>query len=296
MKDKSQTEYSFRAKWEAFRDFQSSGIESFDQDTLNWILTRNGFNSLDEFSQFLKQFPVVLDAGCGNGRVLRLIADLLNPEQQLFGIDIAAAEIARENLRSQPNVIVEQADLLDFQSLESVCRPDFIYCQEVLHHTSSPHTSFENLVRLLNTNGEIAIYVYKQKGPIREFTDDYVRDQIVGLDHKEATELMSQFAELGRVLSSLELEVDIPEVSLLGIKAGRYDIQRFIYHHFMKCYWNSDLSKPENTMINYDWYHPSLCSRHTLTEVQYWFESNDLQILHRYEDEYGITMRGVKGR
>jgi SAM-dependent methyltransferase len=294
MDDKAQTKYSFQEKWKSSHDFQSGGIESFDKSTLNWILTRNGFNSLDEFSQFLKRFPVLLDAGCGNGRVLGLIADLSNEEQQLFGIDLAAADIARENLRNQANVVVEQADLMDFQSLESVCRPDFIYCQEVLHHTSSPQTSFENLVRLLNTNGEIAIYVYKEKAPIREFTDDYVRDQIMGLDHKEATELMSQFAELGRVLSILELEVDIPEVSLLGIRAGRYDIQRFIYHHFLKCYWNAELSHRDNTMINFDWYHPSLCYRHTVEEVRGWFDDCNLEIVQECVDEYGITMRGKK--
>ena len=47
-------------------------------------------------------------------------------------------------------------------------------------------------------------------------------------------------------------------------------------------------------MINYDWYHPSLCSRHTVEEVHSWFFSNDIQIIHSREDDYGITVRGKK--
>jgi SAM-dependent methyltransferase len=249
---------------------------------------------MDDFSVFLKQFPVVLDAGCGNGRILKLLAELSESKQLLYGIDLAAAEIARDNLRGNTNVFVVAGDLVDYSSFEKVCRPDFIYCQEVLHHTSEPKTSFSNLVRLLNSNGQIAIYVYKEKAPIREFTDDFVRKQIASLNHEEASQLMEQFAELGRVLSNLKIEVDIPEVSVLGISRGKYDLQRFIYHYFMKCYWNEELSFENNTMINFDWYHPSLCSRHTVEEVRAWFSEHNLEVVHEYVDEYGITIRGKK--
>lgn len=291
---RNQTKYSFQEKWKSASQFQNKGSASFDTDTLDWILTRNGFRNMDDFSVFLKQFPVVLDAGCGNGRILKLLAELSESEQLLYGIDLAAAEIARDNLRGNTNVFVEAGDLVDYSSFEKICRPDFIYCQEVLHHTSDPKTSFSNLVRLLNSNGQIAIYVYKEKAPIREFTDDFVRNQISILNHEEASKLMEQFAELGRVLSNLKIEVDIPEVSVLGISRGKYDLQRFIYHYFMKCYWNEELSFENNTMINFDWYHPSLCSRHTVEEVRAWFSENNLEVVHEYVDEYGITIRGKK--
>jgi SAM-dependent methyltransferase len=294
MSNDEQTKYSFQEKWKSASQFQNKGSASFDTDTLDWILTRNGFRNMDDFSVFLKQFPVVLDAGCGNGRILKLLAELSESKQLLYGIDLAAAEIARDNLRGNTNVFVVAGDLVDYSSFEKVCRPDFIYCQEVLHHTSEPKTSFSNLVRLLNSNGQIAIYVYKEKAPIREFTDDFVRKQIASLNHEEASQLMEQFAELGRVLSNLKIEVDIPEVSVLGISRGKYDLQRFIYHYFMKCYWNEELSFENNTMINFDWYHPSLCSRHTVEEVRAWFSEHNLEVVHEYVDEYGITIRGKK--
>jgi hypothetical protein len=62
----------------------------------------------------------------------------------------------------------------------------------------------------------------------------------------------------------------------------------------MKCYWNDELSFRENAVINYDWYHPQDCSRHTMEEVKNWFIDKNLEITHSYEDFYGITMHGIK--
>ena len=294
MDNQIQTKVSFFQKWASAHDFQTGGTSAFDSDTLNWILTRNGFDSIDELAQYIKQFPIILDAGCGNGRVLGMLAELSGRDQMLFGVDLAAAEIAQKNLNHESNVVVSQADLMDFSTLEGVCRPDFIYCQEVLHHTADPQTSFKNLVRMLNVGGEIAIYVYKEKAPIREFCDDYVRGHISDLNHDEASKRMLQFAEFGKSLSNLKIQIDVPEVSILGISAGSYDLQRFIYHHFMKCYWNDELTLEQNTMINFDWYHPTISSRHSLEEVRSWYVESGLKIIHEYVDEYGITMRGKK--
>ena len=269
-------------------------MASFDSNTLKWILTRNGFESIDELSKYIKQFPVILDAGCGNGRILGLLAEISGQDQKLFGVDLAAADIARENLIPMPNITVSQADLMEFSTLENICSPDFIYCQEVLHHTADPSVSFNNLARLLNVGGEIAIYVYKEKAPIREYSDDYVRGQISSLNYGDASKHMLQFAEFGRALSNLQIKIDVPEVTVLGISAGKYDLQRFIYHHFMKCYWNDELSLENNVMINFDWYHPTIASRHTLEEVRTWYLESDIAIIHEHVDEYGITIRGKK--
>ena len=156
--------------------------------------------------------------------------------------------------------------------------------------------AFANLCRLLTRGGEIAIYVYKQKAPAREFVDDYVRARIGELGYEEAMQVAAQITELGRLLAEQNVTVKVPDVDLLAIKAGEYSIQRFIYHFFMKCFWNPDLSFHENAVINYDWYHPQLCSKHTTEEVRGWFQENNLTITHEYVDFYGITMRGQRGQ
>lgn len=293
MDERNQTQYSFSEKWKHSFDFQSGGLSSFDSDTLSWILTRNGYQNIQELAQHLNQFYSILDAGCGNGRVLGLLHEVLDSEHKFFGVDLAAAPVARLNLDSK-GVDIYEGDLTDYKTLEVIPRPDFIYCQEVLHHTSDPVASFANLVKLLAPGGEIAIYVYKKKAPVREFTDDFVRTLISDMPHDVAMELTKDFAEFGKALSEVNTIVTIPDLRLLGIPAGSYPIQRLLYHFFVKCYWNPELSTEDNNMINYDWYHPSLCSRHTVEEVHDWFNINELQIVHSYVDEYGITVRGKK--
>jgi SAM-dependent methyltransferase len=226
--------------------------------------------------------------------VTALLHALSKAPTQIVGVDLTAAHVAKDNLKNLDRVCVQQGDLLG--ELSSLGKFDFIYCQEVLHHTADPKAAFLNLTRRLNENGEIAIYVYKVKAPIREFADDYVRDQISGLPYEEAMRLMKQVTDLGKVLTELNLKVTVPDVDVLKIPAGEYEVQRLLYHFFLKCFWNGSMTHQENVAINYDWYHPQLCTRHTLDEVECWFERAGLSIVHRHVDPYGITVRGVKGR
>ena len=293
MDDESQTMLSFEKKWKSSNEYQASGAASFDSDTLNWIVTRNGFEDLDQLSAHLKQFSVILDAGCGNGRILRLFSDVTYPTQTLHGLDYASAGVARDNLGSRAASVID-ADLMDLAQLRQIQKPDFIYCQEVLHHTANPKMAFKNLAEILNFGGEIAIYVYKKKAPVREFTDDYVRNIVQSMSHSEAMDLTNDFAQFGKALAELNIQIQVPAVRLLDIPAGTHDLQRLFYNFFLKCYWNSELSPQDNNMINFDWYHPSRCSRHTIGEVRGWFEDNNLNVIHECEDEYGITLRGTK--
>jgi SAM-dependent methyltransferase len=179
-------------------------------------------------------------------------------------------------------------------SLSDLGKFDFIYCQEVLHHTADPERAFGNLCTLLEPGGDIAIYVYKRKAPVREFVDDHVRSRIAGLPYEAAMKVCEQITELGRALSELGIKVRVPAVDVLDIQEGEYDLQRFVYHFFLKCFWNPDYSFHDNAVINYDWYHPQLCSKHTEEEVRSWFERNGLSVSSTCVDFYGITMRGVR--
>ena len=103
---------------------------------------------------------------------------------------------------------------------------------------------------------------------------------------------MEGLTDLGRALTNVNTKVSVPDIKLLGIPAGEYDVQRLIYHFFLKCFWNPNLKYTENVAINYDWYHPQLCTRHTIEEVLNWFESAQLKVVHSTVDFYGITVRG----
>lgn len=290
MTQKDQTFSSFRDKWENNSQLAFSETLNEKSDIFGWIMTRNGFVNKEAFQTYLANKARVLDAGCGNGRVTALLHALSTVPTQIVGVDLTAAHVAAENLKNLDRVIIQQADLLG--DLSGIGDFDFIYCQEVLHHTADPKGGFLNLTRRLSAGGEIAIYVYKIKAPIREYADDYVREKISGLPYEEAMRLMSQVTDLGKVLTEMNVKVTVPEVEVLKIPAGEYDIQRLFYHFFLKCFWNGSMKHQENVAINYDWYHPQLCTRHTMVEVKGWFEDAGLVVQQECEDFYGITVRG----
>ena len=290
MEQSKQTYKSFLDKWQQNKTLAFSETLRDGSDINDWILTRNGFSHPEGFSQYLSSKRHILDAGCGNGRVTALLHSYAHSEANLVGIDLTSAEVAKENLSHLERVSVSQKDLLG--DLSDLGTFDFIYCQEVLHHTTDPKRAFLNLCSRLDQGGEIAIYVYKKKGPVREFSDDLIRDQISGLAYEEAMVEMEGLTDLGRALTDVDAKVSVPDIKVLGIPAGEYDVQRLLYHFFLKCFWNPNLEYEENMAINYDWYHPQLCSRHTLEEILDWFESAQLKVVHSHVDFYGITVRG----
>lgn len=282
---------SFSDKWH-----KNSGL-AFD-NTLDpastifkWIMERNGFKDGEALRQFLSKKKRILDAGCGNGRVTALLRSYSDPtETEIVGIDLTAADVAAENLKDFQNVSFFSKNLLD--ELIDLGKFDYIYCQEVLHHTGNARKAFENLVKILEKDGEIGIYVYKKKAPAREYVDDYVREKISGMSYDDAMRYCRQLTELGKVLSEQKINLKIPAVDLLEIEEGEYDLQRFIYHFFAKIFWNDEFNFEDNTVINYDWYHPQDCTRHTIEEVREWFKQNNLAIVHEFVDHYGITVTG----
>ncbi|MBS1652576.1 MAG: class I SAM-dependent methyltransferase [Bacteroidetes bacterium] len=287
------TAKSFYDKWHNNKNLAFQNTLKEGSDIQKWILTRNGWNSLLGLQSFLNNKKNILDAGCGNGRVTALLAMNASKGTFITGIDLTAADVAKENLTGMPNVFFHTKDLMDNNS--DIGKFDFIYCQEVLHHTNNPFLSFSNLAKNnLADNGTIAIYVYKKKAPIREYTDDFIRNKIAGMSYEEAMEHCNQITEFSKNISKQKEEFYCPEIELLGISAGNYTPQRFIYHFFMKCFWNGELDFNQNSAINYDWYHPQNCTRHSIDEIKGWFKTNNLEVTRSYEDFYGITMHGVK--
>ncbi len=52
--------------------------------------------------------------------------------------------------------------------------------------------------------------------------------------------------KFGKMLGDLNLEVDVPEaVDLLGIPAGKINIQRLFYWHIFKAYYRPEFSMDE---------------------------------------------------
>ena len=173
---------------------------------------------------------------------------------------------------------------------------DFISCDQVIHHTPDTRKSLAHLVRHLAPGGHIGIYIYKKKAPIREFCDDYIRQFTVGMPAEQCLEICAAITKFGRSLSRLaSYRSTCRRTSpFLGIKAGKYDFQRFIYWNVFKCYWNDTMDWDSNVITNFDWYHPRHAHRHTPEEVRSWFDENGLDVVHFDVVESGISVIGHK--
>lgn len=290
-----QTESSFAYKWQQRDAWYSPQVQAACQP---WLVQRYGFESVDEMRSFFGAHQRVLDAGCGSGFGSSMWMDSSwrgDGKAEWVGADISeAVDVAQERLGAIPGTHFIQADILQLPF-----RPqsfDAIFSDGVLHHTPSTERALKSLAPLLVTHGEILFYVYRVKSPVREFTDDYVRDAISSLDPAEAWEALRPLTKLGQALAELHAEVEVPEdIPVLGIKAGRYDVQRLIYWHFAKLYWRETFSLEENNHVNFDWYHPRYSWRHTEDEIRRWCDEAGLRIT-RFDDtqESGFSVRAVK--
>jgi SAM-dependent methyltransferase len=289
---RNQTNESFRQKWtEGSGAFLETTLDE-NSEIFKWITGRNGFKSAVEFTEWLSQRTRILDAGCGNGRITNLLRKYSNSSTEIVAVDFASHQIAANNFSHLSNTTFLYADLME--TLGNLGAYDLIYCQEVLHHTQDPKRAFANLVELLAPNGEIAVYVYKKKSEVREFSDDFIRSQIEGLSFEQAKVAISQITNFAKEVSEIQGTFRFPGIPILGIKESKQSIHRYIYNNIFKNFWNDDLTYEENFLINFDWYHPSICSRHTIAEIISWFKAANLHILHSLEDDYGITVRASK--
>lgn len=271
----SASDDTFSFKWQLIGN--SYGHEgrtrSIRQD---WYLERFGFGTRERLLDFLQNKKLILDAGTGSGVDAAMFAE---SKATILAIDMSqpAASATHHHLGHLPNVHVLQADLSRLPFPPGIF--DYISCDQVLHHTPNPAQSFAALVRHLHRGGYMALYVYNRKGPIREFTDDYLRSYTTQMTARECYEFCRVITLLGKSLSDLKAKVQIPfDIPLLHIKAGSHDVQRFFYWNVMKCFWNDEYNFVTNTAINFDWYHPKYASRYTPEEVRNWFEQQGFEI------------------
>jgi SAM-dependent methyltransferase/uncharacterized protein YbaR (Trm112 family) len=222
-----------------------------------WLLARYGWAGADEYRRFLAGRGQILDAGAGLGRETVRMAEAA-PAADVFGLELSACvdeSAAHARTRGLDNVLFVQADLMAPPFAPASF--DFVLSEGVLHHTPDTRAAFLSLASLLAPAGEIGFYVYRKKAALREFADDHVRRLVQDLPPDEAWARMEPLTRLGRALAALKAEVEVPDdVPELGIRAGRYDVQRLVYYAMFKCYWNDRLTVAENVHVNFEWSYP----------------------------------------
>ena len=276
-----QTNDIFSDKWEKVEEMEKVGVmEDFQ---FKWYLELYGFENEEELKVFLQSKRVIFDAGCGLGYKAAWFAKLA-PNSVVIGMDFSdAAKIAAKRYKDIPNLYFVQGDIADTKLNSGVV--DYVSCDQVIMHTEVPENTFAHLTDITSQNGEFACYVYSKKALPRELLDDYFRQNVVNFDSEKVWEMSRQLTQLGKTLSDLKIKIDVPDIPMLNIKGGNYDLQRFIYWNFIKCFWRDDWGIKVSDATNFDWYSPSNAKRYSEEEYKKMIEDNTLDIITFHKEE-----------
>ena len=286
--EQAATGETFGYKWKRTETFDSEPSRARMRE---WLVQRYGDLRTGDWLRQYADSPLVLDAGCGAGLSgLELFGPVMD-RVRYVGVDVSeAVDVAAMRFQQAGHrTALMQADICRLPFAPGSV--DIIFSEGVLHHTDSTDGALKALAPLLKPGGRFMFYVYRKKGPIREFTDDYIRSALQPLSQEERWRALEPLTRLGVALGQLNATIDIPEpVELLGIPRGRIDVQRLFYWHVAKMFYHPDLSVEEMNHINFDWYAPVNAHRQTPEEVRRWCEEVGLRVEREVVEEAGITV------
>ena len=288
-----QTRTAFGYKWSRRETYDTPAMAAF---TRQWLLDKYCEGDAHRLEEWLGDAgSVILDAGCGAGHsATALFGDLLG-KHRYIGVDISdAVEVARKRFDEMGySGEFVQANLFDMPIEDGSV--DLAFSEGVLHHTDDTRAAVAAVAAKLRRGGRFLFYVYARKAPIREFVDDLIRDHLRPMADEEAWEALKPLTRLGIAIGELAVELDVPEdVPVLGIKAGKVDLQRFFYYTLLKAYYRPEFAFDEMHHINFDWYRPLNCHRHTEEEVREFCRAANLTIERLHAEQSGYAVVAVR--
>nr|WP_287411771.1 class I SAM-dependent methyltransferase [Pseudodesulfovibrio sp.] len=287
--NQTQTADTFGYKWAKLDTFES---EASLKRAKEWLFERYCGGKPEVREQWFANGPkTILDAGCGAAMSALLLFDGYLSDNHFIGVDISDAVFVAKNRFEKEGLSGEfhKSDLLNSPVPDNSV--DIILSEGVLHHTDSVRDAIISLTTKLKPGGKFMFYVYVKKSPMREYSDDYIREQLVPMDNDEAWEALKPLTKLGIALGELDITIDVPEdVELLGIKKGPQNLQRLLYWNFCKMYYDPTLTMEEMNHINFDWFRPLNCIRSTPEEIRSYCQEAGLDIDRMDVQEAGITV------
>ncbi|MCM2284768.1 MAG: class I SAM-dependent methyltransferase [Desulfobacula sp.] len=287
--NQAQTSNTFAYKWANRETYESEAAKSHARD---WLFERYCGGNPSLLDIWLSGGrKLILDAGCGSGFTSLIFFGERLRDHDYLGVDISdAVNIAAERFAEAglPGDFLKSS-LMTLPIPESTL--DMIYSEGVLHHTDNTEDAIVNLTRLLRNGGRFLFYVYAKKGPVREFTDDHIRHYLKNMNDDDAWSALEPLTKLGKALGDLDMEFEVPEdIPYLGIAKGKVNLQRFFYWNFCKMFYRPEFTLDEMNHINFDWFRPMNCHRHTPDEVRGYCDNAGLEIERMNIQEAGITV------
>lgn len=286
----AQTGECFSYKWSRRDTYESEVVKDKHK---KWLIERYCDSEPRKITQWLGggERKIILDAGCGSGFSALLLFGEHLKHHGYVGVDISnAVEVAKQRFVERGirgNFV--RGNILDLPIAEESI--DIIFSEGALHHTESTEEAIRALTNKLKKGGVFLFYVYKRKAVIREFTDDFVRECLTVMSNEQAWEALKPLTKLGQALGKLNVAIEIPEdIPFLGMTKGTIDLQRFFYWNICKVYYDPQLNLDELNHINFDWFRPLNCHRHTPEEIKHYCQQNGLIIERMDVQSSGITV------
>ena len=143
---------SFGYQWNIFRSEQIDSVNGTKLST-NRVFSETGWQSDSIRGKW------ILDAGCGAGRFLDVVA---TTGAQVIGLDISQAiDAAAKTVSGNPNVHFVQASIFEPPFKPGVL--DAIYCIGVIQHTPDPVRAIKSLPKSLKGGGKLALTIYERR-------------------------------------------------------------------------------------------------------------------------------------
>lgn len=247
--DKTKEAFGRQWTWQNEEYFEEHTIYGkSEQEELDDFSRNLGITDLRDISGML-----ILDAGCGSGRLTKNIAKA-NEDTLVIGIDISdAAQVAHSTYGAQKNVHFIQCDLL-----HPPFRPKtfhYIWSEGVIHHTPDTLHSFGILDSLLKEKGKLYIWVYPSYkfSPYRQARDVLRKSCLLP---PEAVYGLS-------LLLAIPVYCGVKTLELFGRSKKKHRLSTIVFGFF------DNLS-------------PEFQHRHTKEEVEGWFSSrgySDVRII-----------------
>jgi SAM-dependent methyltransferase len=219
---------------------------------------------------------VVLDAGCGSGRLTRQVAE--HGAGAVLGIDInEAVDEAFASCRDLANVHIVQANVLALPLKKGIF--DLVWSQGVIHHTPDAAGAHRALAERVKPGGVLYVWVYaKRFNPFR-FTKDVLDAlRVTRLPEHQVLGLSKLFARMSLgILWAYQQVRRLPGLRPRSVWAQRKVRLRTVRE--LELTWFDALS-------------PEYDSRHSEDEVVGWFERAGFRDIQAIE-EPKVGVRGV---
>lgn len=277
--------------WKLSGAYDNAASDAFQLDLFRVMFP--DFEALVE--REVKPGADVLDVGCGSGVAGRAFFGEVFDRINYVGVDMSSAiEQARddyERLGRSVGLLQAELNTLPFSS-ETF---DFVFCPGVLHYTIDMHQAIESLSRVLKRGGRFVSWIYKRQKPVRQLTDDYIRSIISEMSPQEGFEAVKPLTKLGIALGQIKDELEVPEdIPFLGIRKGKYNLQRFFYYHIMKLFYNPELPFQRHVVNNWNAYYPKHVQFLPSEKIKSFFEDLNFRFEIWNEEGNGISVIAVK--